>query len=143
PLRGFGEIYRNIADEFTAPGITYDDPSDAKLTIRQVLYLTGKFSSIMPKLLASMGGAAGVNHATHDVLPDGAGVPWSLLGDTFVESCEALETTEGSDTIAVRIAKPTKLKDILIPELALRFAFLVWKDGGYRVVSPPTPNATT
>lgn len=86
-------------------------------------------------------GSPGSNHATHDVLPWGAALPWSLLGDTFVNSCASLETAEGADTMNVLLSKPTELKAILLPELMLRFAFLVFKDGVYQFVSPPVPSS--
>jgi hypothetical protein len=142
PMIGYGQIYPTT--EVPDPiGVTYDDPADLRLPVRQVIYLTGKFSSLMPKLLASCGGTSGVNHATHDVFPWGAGVPWSLLGTTFTTSCEDLETAEQTDTIAIRMDRPTRLKDVLLPELALRFAFLIFKDGVYQFVSPETPSAVT
>lgn len=140
PIAGFGQPYATL-DEFNAPGITYDDSAEA-LEVRQLVLLTGKFSEIMPRLFASIDGR-GINHATYDDFPWGAAVPWSLLGDAFVNSCASLETAEGTDTISIRLDRPTKLKDVLIPEMALRFAFLVFKEGGYRFVSPPVPNSTT
>lgn len=142
PIAGFGEVYDKISRDFIAPGITYDDAADARLEVRQVIFLTGKFSSIVTRLLASIDGR-GINHDTYDSFPSGAAVPWSLLGDTFVNSCRSLESSEGTDTISIRLDRPTRLKDLLIPELALRFAFLVFKDGGYRLVSPPVPNSIT
>jgi hypothetical protein len=142
PIAGFGEVYDKISRDFIAPGVTYDDPADARLEVRQVVFLTGKFSEIVPRLLASIDGR-GINHDDYDEFPSGAAVPWSLLGDDFVDSCKALETSEGADVISVRLDRPTRLKDLLIPEVALRFAFLVFKDGGYRFVSPPVPNSAT
>jgi hypothetical protein len=142
PIAGFGEVYDKVLRDFQAPGVTYDDPADARLEVRQLVFLTGKFSEIMPRLFASIDGR-GVNHDDYDAFPSGAGVPWSLLGDDFVNSCKALEEAEGTDTISLRLDRPTKIKDILGAELALRFAFLVFKEGGFRFVSPPLPNATT
>jgi hypothetical protein len=133
--------YRGWMDPGSSPGITMDDAVEG-LTVRQVVLLTGQFSEVMPRLFASIQGE-GVNHDDYDVLPFGAAIPWSLLGDTFVDSCAALEATEVADSISVLLVKPTKLKDVLIPELALRFAFLVFKDGVYQFVSPPVPNALT
>lgn len=140
PLSGFGQLYSTL-DEFKAPGVTFDDPAEV-LEVRQIVFLAGKFSSLIPKLFASIDGR-GVNHATHDAFPWGAAVPYSLLGDTFVESCESIETADSTDTISIRLDRPTKLKDILIPEMALRFAFLIFKDGVFQFVSPPVPNSTT
>lgn len=142
PMVGYGEIY-GVDERMDSVGVTYDDPADSRITVRQVVYLVGKFSSLIPKLFASTGGTSGVNHATHDVLPWGAGVPWSLLGTTFTTSCEDLETAEQTDTIAIRLDRPTRLKDVLLPEMALRFAFLVFQGGYYQFVSPETPSAVT
>lgn len=140
PLAGFGQLYSKL-DDFKAPGVTFDDPAEA-LEVRQVVFLTGKFSELIPRLFASVDGR-GVNHATYDDFPWGAAVPYSLLGSTFVQSCESLETAEATDTISIRLDRPTKLKDILIPEMALRFAFLIFKDGVFQFVSPPVPNSAT
>jgi hypothetical protein len=142
PMAGYGQIYESD-DEQSPLGVTYDDPADLRLQVRQVVYLTGKFSSLIPKLFASCGGTSGVNHSTHDVFPWGAGVPWSLLGSTFEASCSDLETAEQTDTIAIRMDRPTRLKDVLLPEMALRFAFLIFKDGVYQFVSPETPSSVT
>jgi hypothetical protein len=137
---GFGREYEDGVD-FAPPGITYDDP-EGTLTVRQVVLLTGQFSELMPRLFASIDGR-GVNHDTYDDLPWGAAVPWSLLGDPFVNSCRSLEQAVQSHTLTVLLTKPTTLGAILQSEMALRFAFLVWKDGGYRFVSPPAPNSIT
>jgi len=139
PVQGFGKIVVGRLE--SSGGVTWDDPPSTRLPVRQLVYLAGKFSELIPMLIASIGGTTGVNHATYDILPWGAGVPWALLGSTFLTSCDSLESAGHTDTIAIRLDKPTRLKDVLIPELALRFAFLVFKDGVYQFVSPPVPNA--
>ena len=120
-------------------GLTIEDPDD-HFEVKQVITLAGSLQSLIPKLLASVDGT-GANHADHDVLPFGAGIPWSLLGDDFTDSLASLNDTDDQGGMVVRLEKPTKLLDGLMPELAMRFAYIVWKDGGYRFVTPPTPNA--
>ncbi len=120
-------------------GLTIEDPED-HFEVKQVVTLSGSLQQLIPKLLASVQGT-GANHATHDVLPFGAAIPWSLLGDNFTDSLASLNDTDDQGGMVVRLDKPTKLLDVLMPELALRFACIVWKDGGYQFVTPPTPNA--
>lgn len=120
-------------------GLTIEDPED-HFEVKQVVTVAGTLQSIIPKLLASVQGL-GTNHADHDVFPFGAAIPWSLLGDNFTDSLASLNDTDDQGGMVVRLEKPTKLLDVLMPELALRFAFIVWKDQGYQFVTPPTPNA--
>lgn len=142
-LSNYASAFRSEArgEEINDAGITYDEPGE-RLPVYQVVALAGKFSKLIPTLFASVSGA-GVNHATYDVLPFGAGVPYSLLGSNFLASCASLETTGKTDSITVLLEKPTKLRDVLVPELALRFAFLIFKNGGLQFVSPQAPNSTT
>ena len=126
-----------VRDKLT--GLTIEDPSE-HFEVKQVITLAGSLQELIPKLLASVQGT-GANHADHDVLPFGAGIPWSLLGTPFTDSLASLNDTDDQGGMVVRLEKPTKLLDILMPELAMRFAFIVWKDGGYSFVTPPTPNA--
>ncbi len=114
---------------------------DGDIDVRQVLLVAGAFSDVMTRLVASINGS-GVNHPSYDVYPTGAGIPWSLLGPTWINSLRSLEQASGDDGLVVLIEKPTRLWEVIEPELALRFAWLVFKDGVYQVVSPPTPNAT-
>lgn len=120
-------------------GLTVED-SGEYLEVRQVLALAGSFSSLVPRLLASLSGD-GTNHATYDVFPMGAGIPWSLLGDDFLASVRSLEQATRSGGLLIMLDRPTKLIDVLLPELILRFAWIIFKDGVYQFVSPPTPNA--
>jgi hypothetical protein len=141
PVAGFGTSYGD-GEGFKLPGITFDDEAE-NLEVRQVVFLSGAFHSIMVRLFASIGGTPGVNHAVYDHFPWGVGMPWAVLGDDFVQSCKSLEQASGTSTISVVLDKPTPFRDILLPEMLLRFAFLVFKDGGYRFVSPPVPSALT
>jgi hypothetical protein len=121
-------------------GRSVDEGTD-ELEIRQVVVLADSFSDLMTRLLASTDGR-GVNHATYDAFPAGMGcpgIPWELLGDAFVESAQALDQAK-SESMIVVLDKPTKLVDLLMPELLLRFAWIVFKDGTYRFVSPPEPS---
>lgn len=131
--RGRGGIRRTA-------GLSIEDTAD-HFEVRQVVTLSGSLQNLIPKLLASIDGT-GTNHATHDVFPFGAGIPWSLLGTNFTDSLASLNEAHGQGGMIVRLEKPTKLLDVLMPELAMRFAFIVWKDEGYVFVTPPTPNAT-
>ncbi len=120
-------------------GLTVDDPGE-HLEVRQVVALSGSFSELVPRLFASLNGN-GTNHATYDVFPFGAGIPWDLLGDDFLASVRSLEQSSRTGGMVILLPKPTKLVDVLLPELLLRFAWVIFKDGGYQLVSPPTPNA--
>lgn len=124
-------------------GLTYDDDTDT-LPVRQVLVLGGSFTDVITKLVASVDGS-GNNHATYDVIGGGggAGIPWSLLGDSWLDSCRNLEESSNTKGLLVVVREPTELQKILVPELQLRFAWLLFKDGGYQLVSPATPSAIT
>lgn len=128
PGTQLGELTRTVED------------TETDVTIRQVAVLSGKFSTLVPALFASIDGR-GINHATHDSLPWGAAIPWDVLGDDFVNSCKAVEEEHDSGSITVVARKPTMLRDILLPEMLMRFAFLIFKDGVYQFVSPPVPSA--
>lgn len=117
------------------------DSQEERLQVSQILLLEGSFADLFTKMVASVGGAAGVNHPDYDVFPWGAGIPWSLLGDAWLESVRSLEESLNSKSITTLVTEPTRLIDIMIPELILRFAWLVWKDEGYRMVTLPTPNS--
>ena len=121
-------------------GITWDQEGD--IPVKQVVVFAGPLRDIFPMLFASIAGNR-INHPDYDVLPFGAAIPWALLGTNFVNSCKQIEQSSGGDGLCIVIEKPTPLFEILESELALRFAWLVWKSGGLRFVSPPVPNATT
>lgn len=138
----------NDGPDTFATGLTVDDDGDL-LEVQQVLVLSESFTTIVTSLLASTGG--GHNHATYDVFPTSVGcpgLPWSLLGDDFVNSCKALEQAVKREAMQVVLEKPTPLSEVIEAELLQRYAWLCWKadggtnsNGGYHFVSPPTPNA--
>ncbi len=147
----FASFASDLTGNLRSVCLTVDDAGD-RLEIAQVVVLADSCASLIPKLFASTG-TAGVNHATHDVFPTAMGcpgIPWSLLGDDFVNSLKLLEQANKDEAIMIVIDRPTRLVDVLLPELLLRFAWLTWKanggdngNGGYHFVSPPTPNALT
>lgn len=140
PVTGFAGIVNDQVNGNSFAGVTVDDDADS-FAIRQVVVLAGALSELLPSLIASTGG--GSNHATYDVFPSGLScpaIPWSLLGDEFLDSCRALEQATKSDGYLLVLDRPRRLIDELLPELAARFAWLVFRDGGYVLASPPTPN---
>jgi hypothetical protein len=73
-------------------------------------------------------GTDGYNHATWDKYDAqlGLAIPWDLLGDTFVNTATAM--ADGKD-FRIFIEKPTVFTELLLPELTLRNAHLVMRDG--------------
>lgn len=112
------------------------------VTIKQVFFAADTFKNIVTKIFASTDGK-GQNHATWDVFPFGAGIPWDLLGSGFTESLDALEQSGVDDSVALVIEKPTRLWDALRSDFALRMASPVWKNGGLVVAQLSVPNAST
>jgi hypothetical protein len=120
-------------------GLTIDDPAD-RLEVYQVVVLSGSMATLLTSLLASTG--TGHNHATYDTFPSGMscpGIPWSLLGDEWLTSVKALEQATQQDTMMVVLDKPRKLRDIIVPQLAIRFAWLTFADGTYKLVTLRKP----
>ncbi len=141
---GFASYAKDDTADLNVGGVTVDEPGK-QLEIRQVVILADSFTNVVARLLASTSGE-GVNHATYDAFPSGMGcpgIPWGLLGSDFVESCERLDQAIKTESMMVVLDKPTPLADILLPEFALRHAWLVFKNGKYIFASPPTPNALT
>ena len=120
-------------------GLTVDDAGE-HLEVHQVVALAGAFSELIPRLFASLNGD-GTNHATYDVFPMGAGIPWSLLGDDFLASLRSLEQSTRTGGMNIFLERPAKLVTHLLPEMVLRFCWIIFRDGGYQMISPPTPNA--
>lgn len=112
------------------------------LNVKQVFFATGEFSEIISKLFASIDGK-GHNTANLDVLPWGAGIPWSLLGQNFTDSLTALNQAGIEDSLSIMIEKPTRLWDAIRSDFALRMAAPVWKDGGIQIARLTVPNAST
>jgi len=133
--------YLDSDDDPDNDGLQYGSEQE-RLPVKQVLLLSGSFSDIFTKLIASTSGT-GVNHDDYDVYPWGAGVPWSLLGDSWVNSCKALEQATNSRSITTLVTEPTRILDLLTPELAMRFAWLVWKSEGYQLRTLPSPSSLT
>lgn len=122
-------------------GKTVEDDED-RLDVEQVVVLVGSFADLMTKFLVSTDGR-GVNHPTFDVFPTalgGIGIPWSLLSDPWLESVRALEQSTESDTTMVFLDRPRRFVDLFLPELTLRFAWMVFREGTYQLRSPPAPN---
>jgi hypothetical protein len=114
---------------------------DPRIEVKQIVYIGGSFKDVVTKLLCSIQGN-GVNHATYDAFPWGCGIPFELLGTPWLTSVERLEQANDSVSMVVAIDRPTKVLDIILDQLILRFAFFVFKSGTLRLVSPKTPNAT-
>lgn len=110
--------------------------------VKQILFVADTFSNIMAKLFASIDGE-GVNHGTYDAFPWGAGIPWSLLGSSFLNSLQSVEQASIEDSVALIIEKPTKLWDAVRSDFAMRMASPVWKDGGLQIQTLSIPNAST
>jgi hypothetical protein len=122
-------------------GKTIED-GDEQLDVFQVVVLASSFATLVTSLLASTDGR-GVNHTDFDIFSKGMGcpgIPWSLLGDDWLDSVKGLDQVNAEESLMVVLDKPRKLIDLLLPELVLRFAWFVFKNGGYRLTSPPTPN---
>jgi hypothetical protein len=117
------------------------DSTGAPLVVRQVVILEGSFSELVPQLFASTG-TNGYNHATYDALGPGLGlgVPWQLLGQTFVDSCALLDEANSAAALVMVIEKPTKLIELLGSDLILRRCHLIWKNQGLRFTSWSTPS---
>lgn len=122
-------------------GRTVDD-DDHRLDIFQVVVLAGSFADIFTRLIVSTDGR-GVNHPDFDVFGKGMGcpgIPWSLLSDDWLESLRELDQVNREESTLVVLDRPTKLMDLLLPELLLRFAWIVFRNGHYVLRAPPTPN---
>src|SRR3990167_3524163 len=111
--------------------------SESVPVIRQIFLIQGDARTIIPRLFASTG-TPGYNHATYDSYAAnlGAAIPWSLLGDNFIASVNAL--WEGSPTFTLFLDRPTRLSQVLEPELQLRGAFLGLRAGQMSFVTPVT-----
>ena len=112
------------------------------LSVKQCLFITGSFSSIISKLFASIDGNS-INHVDHDVFPFGAAIPWDLLGSGFVQSLEEVEQSTSEDSLSIIVEKPMRLWDVIKSDFALRMAAPIWKDGGIQIAQLTVPNAST
>lgn len=139
---GFASYAQDDTADLNPDGITVED-TGKELEIKQVVILSGSFADIVARILASTSGG-GINHATYDAFPEGMGcpgIPWGLLGDSFLQSARRLDQALRTEGMMVVLDRPTPLVDLFPPEFLLRHAWLVFKDGVYQFASPPTPNA--
>jgi len=128
-LFGITKAKRRTSRQFEGANVQTEVPASNKIPQwKQVLLLEGTFEAVLTRLLASTG-TDGYNHATYDeyAYQVGVGIPWSLLGDDFVES--ARDIGEVNPNIRVLVTEPTELNDIILSELALRNAHLSLYDG--------------
>lgn len=141
PALDFGQLAsRNSPDDYRL-GRTVDD-ADARFEVYQVVALVGTFADLITKLLVSTDGR-GVNHPDFDVLPKGIGgigMPWGLLGQAWINSVRALDQSMESESLMIVLDKPRKFIDVLLNELILRFAWIVFRSGFFILTSPPAPN---
>lgn len=111
---------------------------------KQAILIRNDLEYIVSRIFASTGASA-YNHATYDAfdyqLSADGGIPWDLLGDNFLNTLAHLNGMSSTATMTLLLEKPTKLEDVLLPELALRNAHLVMKDGGLVFGTPSLPSA--
>lgn len=119
-------------------GLRVGEPGN--ITIQQVILLEGSPADLLLRLFASTG-TIGYNHATYDEFSHqlGAAIPWEILGDDFVDSVLALDDVSVAQAMLLFIDKPTKLEEIILVDLIMRRAHLVWKNQGLRFTSWSTP----
>ncbi len=117
--------------------VLLESNQDGFVDCRQIVAVQGGLKDILARLFYSTG-ASGYNHTTYDDWDYqlGAGIPGSLLGTAFERSLDDMDADNLQDSMVIILDKPTKLEEVLGPELALRNSFLVWKDEGLRFVSP-------
>lgn len=136
-FHGHGNFY-NILGIGQYRRILETEEGDIKM--KQVAVIKGDFSDLLTKFLASTG-TSGYNHATWDVFTDqlSAGVPWQLLGSGWTESADHL--AESGTEVAVVLEKPTKLVEVVGPDLVARMASVVWKNQTLRLATWSLPAA--
>lgn len=122
-------VYPLLSDNDEPLGSTTVRRGQQVPRFRQVILIEENLGEWLPRLIASTG-ASGYNHATYDAYDRqlGCAIPWSLLGDTFLESCRDLAEV-GDSRVTVFLDRPTRVRDLLLPELALRDAHLIFRDG--------------
>lgn len=119
------------------------EQASAEVRLEQIFIYEGSFKDFALRALASTGaslGATGYNHATYDAFPAqmGAGIPWTLLGDQFLDSITALDQDLGGKLLYV-IDKPTPLETEIVGELLLSTAWIVWVSGQLRIARFQSP----
>jgi hypothetical protein len=109
--------------------------------LKQVVVLCGDIETIILSLLSSTG-AANYNNQWDDFPYHlGAGIPDEIIGAEFKRSLSALSQATVADTTLIVLEKPTKLWSAIWSDLALRGAYLVWKNQEYRFVAPQMPQS--
>lgn len=134
PIPSLGTFDASFTDDWT---YTIDDER-GQLEIKQFLMVQGTTAELIKRLLYSTG-TNGYNHPTFDVLPFmmACAIPGSLLGDNFIDSVDALPAADAISIVV--LDKPKKLVDLIGGDLALRWAFFRWREGGIQLWSWSTP----
>lgn len=135
---GYAEL--GVVDSYRL-GKTVEDDDD-RFDIVQVVTMVGSFADLFTKVIVSTDGR-GVNHPTYDVFGralGGPAIPWALLGQPWIDGVRHLDQALEHETTMLFIDRPTRFMDMFIGELLLRFAWFVFKDGGFVLRSPPAPN---
>jgi len=109
--------------------------------IKQALFVSMRFKQLVATLFASIDGN-GTNEATYDAMPWGAGIPWELLGQSFLDSLDAVASNSGDGIISMLVTKPTRVWDAVKSDFLLRLAKPVFRDGTIIVADLGTPNAS-
>jgi hypothetical protein len=113
-----------------------DEEGDIPLT--QVALISGDFADLLTKLLASTG-TTGYNHATWDVFPFGLGaaIPWELLGANWTKAADHI--AEAGSELLIVLEKPTKLLEVIAPDLSARVSSLCWRSQALGIASWAPP----
>jgi hypothetical protein len=135
-----------LQSAFGNPGTGIRLNEGGEITVKQLVVFAGSFKDLVMRFFYSTG-KADYNEDTNGWddfdFQFGASIPYDLLGTDFELSIDNLVAASMSNAMVVVLEKPTKLWEVLAPEIILRGAWLVWKDGGLRFVSPTTPNSST
>lgn len=112
---------------------------EGEVEIKQLLVMQGATTTILKQIFYSTG-LSGYNHATYDVLDYGLGcsIPATLLGANFESSVDHMDGDLNTQ-MTIILDKSTKLTELLTPELQLRNAHLMFKDGVLQFMTPSQP----
>ncbi len=110
--------------------------------LKQLIVLYGDLRTIIYTLLVSTG-TSNYNTAEDD-FPWGLGVglPHTICGADTATSLDNLAQATVANSTLIVLEKPTKLWDVLWSDIALRGAYLIWKNGSYRFVAPQMPSTS-
>lgn len=120
-------VANNNADAVPYIGRRLDEVG-APVSIRQVPIVEGPCEDVINWFTFSTG-TPGYNHASHDRLPFGLGMPGSLLGPEWERSLANLPGARSP--IAIILDEPTKFGELFQADLRLRRAFIRFHDGGF------------